>query len=228
MDEMKDIYLVEVVARKASPVSVTLQGKDRVVASSSQIKYKGKRYTLTNHHVCRVASRFMDKQIAGYKTYKRGKNTYKVTIYKKITDNQLVGQTLKIGDRVLKILALDTEHDLCIMEPDLTRRPLYLAANYHNGEKITVIGHPRGLPQTIREGRILGDYNFVARWLPNKNVIRSVHISAISYGGNSGSPVVNRFGNLVGVLFAGDTRFHTEAYIVPLENVKIFLDKFND
>jgi S1-C subfamily serine protease len=52
------------------------------------------------------------------------------------------------------------------------------------------------------------------------------HITAISYGGNSGSPVVNFWGNVVGVLFAGNSRAITESFTVPLKNIKEFIDQY--
>ena len=140
----------------------------------------------------------------------------------------MVGESLKIGDRSLKIIALDTEHDLCILEPDLEKNSFDLASSYHMGERVTLIGHPRGLPQTIREGRLVAEFHWAARWLPHNFEVKSIMISATAYGGNSGSPVINRFGNVVGVLFAGDPRFSTEGYIVPLESIKRFLNKFHE
>jgi len=50
--------------------------------------------------------------------------------------------------------------------------------------------------------------------------------NGISYGGNSGSPVVNFYGNVVGVLFAGSRRHVTDAYLVPRRVVEKFVEKY--
>jgi len=48
-------------------------------------------------------------------------------------------------------------------------------------------------------------------------------LDIVSYGGNSGSPIVDYFGNVVGVLFGGYVGHHTEAFIVPLIELELFL-----
>jgi V8-like Glu-specific endopeptidase len=48
-------------------------------------------------------------------------------------------------------------------------------------------------------------------------------ISSPIYGGNSGSPVVNKWGNVIGVVFAGNRTQVNDAYMVPLSYVKDFL-----
>jgi len=50
-------------------------------------------------------------------------------------------------------------------------------------------------------------------------------MNGISYKGNSGSPVVSFFGNVVGVLFAGSQDV-TDAYLVPLYKVREVLKQF--
>jgi S1-C subfamily serine protease len=95
-----------------------------------------------------------------------------------------------------------------------------MADSYRSGELIRVIGYPRGLSKTVRKGRIFDKDSTYFPWL--QRTTEYVHISAIGYPGNSGSPVIDKYGRVVGVLFAG-TSFHTEALIVPLEYLKNFL-----
>jgi S1-C subfamily serine protease len=52
--------------------------------------------------------------------------------------------------------------------------------------------------------------------------IRSIQTTAINLPGNSGSPVVNFFGHVVGVLFAGDDEVHW-SLIISLEDINTFL-----
>jgi len=206
MDEVKDIHTMEVMAPKASPARYN----GSVFGSTSQIRYKGERYTLTNQHICRVAARFISNP----------RNLHKVS------NEDLIGINLTIGDKPLKILAISKKHDLCILEPDEDKSSFALAMNFHVGERVTLIGHPRGLPQTIREGRVVSIQNTFIPWIEAQNIMTAL-ISTITYPGNSGSPVLNRFGNLVGVLFAGRPGIHTEGLMVPVEAVREFLEDYD-
>jgi len=54
----------------------------------------------------------------------------------------------------------------------------------------------------------------------------SLHLTCYSRGGNSGSPVVDFYGQLIGVLYAGNPGDQFESYAVPLSFIKDFLSVY--
>jgi hypothetical protein len=193
-------------ASKAHPFKI----RGYTVCSSSQVEYKGERFTLTNRHCCQALSR---------------KNKSKKERQASFTRFDLVGQYAQIDDTLQEILSLDKKHDLCILTPDLTKASLKVAKSFRINEPVHVIGHPRGMPQTIRAGRIVSVESHIFPWVNKRHKLDSFLISNIGYGGNSGSPVVDRFGQLVAVVFAGSHVYHTEMLAVPLAAVREFLDR---
>lgn len=193
-------------ATKASPFKI----KGRTVCSSSQITYKGERFTLTNRHCCQALAIKDNSKKARKASFKRF---------------DLAGKFAQIDDTLQEILVLDKKHDLCLLTPDMNRDAFRIAKSYTINEPIHVIGHPRGMPQTIRDGRIVSVEYEVFPWVHPFHTLPMLLISNIGYGGNSGSPVVDRFGQLVGVVFAAPSVYHTEMGAVPLEAVREFLDR---
>lgn len=64
-------------------------------------------------------------------------------------------------------------------------------------------------------------------FLSNQCVVSNMamYMSAVSYPGNSGSPVLNDLGLVIGVLFAGDRSSEHATYAVPLWSIEAFLDR---
>lgn len=229
MDHARDIYLQEIVSPKAMPVKIG----DRVIASSFQLEWKGKRVTVTNNHVCSVvetiarrkANRDFMVKVATIKKLglPKAMTDALITIAQKVLDATsfpIVGETLRIGDINRKILYNSPNHDICFLEP-VGNRAFNLASSVHRGERITIIGNPRGVPQSMTDGRIVGEAYYTFPWIQQAGKVRYLRSTAITYPGNSGSPVVNRYGNVVGILFAGRSIGSLNVNcVVPMEYVE--------
>lgn len=170
----------------------------RVYGTGFKVRYKDATYYLTNRHVCMAIKGLKGKPLS----------------------------SITIDGNVESILAMDSRHDICLVKCTNCSGGLKLASSYNIDEKIVLIGHPRGQNRTFREGRIVTKGSRLFNWLPMPFMRSFLKISAIAYPGNSGSPVVNKWGNVVGILFAGDRAYHTEAYVVPLEEVVKFLSRY--
>lgn len=184
----------------------------------------GKNYIMTNKHVCGVKENGL---------VRIGLNDNKLFLHK-------------------KVIYEDTVHDLCLIEGVEGLAPLSIGSDQEPGEYMYVVGHPglRKLTTSVGEyiGRekveLLDDVKTrneckgeVIELSPIQQFFYGIEFaclrsypalatSAVIYGGNSGSPVVNRWGNLIGVAFAGSTQQERDNYIVPLYYVKRILARF--
>ncbi len=128
---------------------------------------------------------------------------------------------IQVNNRIAKIIKIWESHDLCALE-SWKDDGLRLADEAPSAlDKIILVGHPRGLPTIIRKGRIVGAQDVCFR---DSGCHNSTMISATAYPGNSGSPVTDEDGDVVGVLFAGSPRYPHETMIVPYRRLKAFLE----
>lgn len=183
----------------------------------------GKEYIMTNRHVCEAQSNgtIRVKPAGSFPVYRR-------------------------------VVFMDSVHDLCLIEGVQGLAPLSIGSNQEKGDHLYVVGHP-GLRQlTTSQGEYIGrakvdlPYDVAKREQCPGQVIElpfflrfmygveflcmrsydSLATNAVIYPGNSGSPVVNKWGNLIGVAFAGSTQQERDNYLVPLSYIKAVLKKF--
>lgn len=153
-----------------------------------------------------------------------------------------------------KVVYIDTKHDICLVEGDARLTPLELANGTRStGEYHYIVGHPGLRPLTISVGEFIGfhivrvadesaktkkqclgevqvlspmeQFMYGQEWVCVRSY-KSFSSSAVAYGGNSGSPVVNKYGNVIGILFAGPSDQEHVSYIVPGYELKRVLNKF--
>lgn len=142
--------------------------------------------------------------------------------------------------------------DLCLVEPIEGVPALKLANSYSYYESYYTVGFPYSYPFNIEEGHIIGkEFITVMDHVmapgeegcddpKNKQMevdflffkVRAclMYIEAFitnthGYPGNSGSPYVNKYGNVIGVNFAGDSRTNYMD-VITLDDIKKFLTNY--
>lgn len=183
----------------------------------------GKKYILTNAHICAMGKTLVVKDFNGkkrlssvYKVYKKHdlclmNAVSNVPALKVASNIQLREKVFLIGHPALRPLTKEAGHFV----GRLNIRLLTKCSKFHRNilKKIwTKMPNIQGL---IVMSRYRSKYCTKTR--------SSNHINNIAYGGNSGSPVLNIWGNVVGVLYAGRRDQPTSSHTVPLKEIKEFL-----
>jgi S1-C subfamily serine protease len=122
-----------------------------------------------------------------------------------------------------KIISIMHECDLALLSADCELKSLMLDELPTKLSKVLVYGYPLGGHNiSITKGVVSRIQMFS---YPHSTNI-AIQIDAAINFGNSGGPVVNENGKVVGVAFAGESFLHAEnmGYIIPAVLVKFFLE----
>lgn len=181
----------------------------------------GRVYTISNAHVCAIAV------------------------------NGLMGAHLPGSNRVVKIRVLDVSDkaDLCLLEALPGASGLSMGDSQPERQHINSLGHPHLNPLTYSEGYLVGRFPVqIGEEIPKEQCTHkneefkefptmfgligvcmttrdAFQTSMVIYPGNSGSPVFNDEGDVVGVVFAGMTSTNF-ASIVPLDLLREFVSVY--
>lgn len=216
-------YHANYIRSKVGSRTVMVMG-NRGGGSGFFLQIEDEDYILTNAHVCNLAD----------------KNGF-LKIYPPNASRAFLRKIVKKSD----------QFDLCLVEGIKGYDGLNLAGDVDVGETIGIVGHPTLQPLTLSKGELIGymyiriitgvnvkpkdcKFGTIVKLPPSYKIFNllnicvkeyySGQITAYSRGGSSGSPVVNFFGNIVGVLFAGNPQDQFQSFIVPLDDIKRFLE----
>lgn len=191
-----------------SPKDSSVQG----TATAFEIKAaSGRVYTVTNAHVCGLAN-------------SRGQIL--------IEEKEHSGRYIPI-----QILEVYQDHDLCILNGLADYDGLSLGSETEINDSVYAIGYPVGEALNYAEGRVK---DFTTIIMPHEGItcegihthmmsddfigsicvdeFHTISTDLVIYPGNSGSALVNNYGNVVGVIFASSNRTHW-GHAVPLSEL---------
>jgi serine protease Do len=103
-----------------------------------------------------------------------------------------------------------------------------LGADPKPGQRVTAVGYPLGGELTLSPGRVIGDLDGTK--LPGEIAFsgKVMQVSSRIKHGNSGGPLLDSKGRVVGVIFAGepgatDQDYMKLAYAIPLSSVRTLI-----
>lgn len=159
------------------------------------------------------------------------------TNYHVIRDADFVVVVTGKGRRhpVKRVVACDPKGDLAILEletlpADMQPLQLGVEAELSSGQDVVAIGHPRGFDASASDGIVSAIRatrempNRFQEFLRSENDFRWIQTTAAISGGNSGGPLLNQFGQVIGVntwVAAGENL----GFAAHVENVQQLADR---
>lgn len=147
-----------------------------------------------------------------------------VTCYHVISGNwariQVMGYSGAPSMLDAKVIWTDPAHDLAVLQQvgQIFQKPpgLQLSGTFSTGEPVAVLGHPGGEALTMTTGQITGTLaeETVTGYgiLPNM-----IMMNVPAVGGNSGSPVLNGYGQVVGIMESAGAHNGNQSFAVETQ-----------
>lgn len=142
-----------------------------------------------------------------------------------VTDDGEVANKVKVnfkGDKEYeaKVVYMEPEQDMALLVTKLSCDDVVTLADDapETGETIFAVGNTNGEGMCILEG-LVADKERQVMGLP------FMMVSANTFHGNSGGPIFNNKGEVVGILTLGNVEVVAMNYAIPLERVRAFLKR---
>ena len=209
----------------------------------------GKVYLATNGHICLLADE-NDQVLVRKKLKNKTIQMYRKVIYRhpnhdlclveslpdfnglELSDNSSVlgEHVILVGHPGLRPVSISRgeivgQKNISLIYGNNLRKPRFCIGKYFDKKRLNEkLQIEKNLPLEELEALLYLTLTNLDNICIAKN-LKSNMFNGISYGGNSGSPVVNFWGDVVGVLYAG-SRHVTDSYVVPLHYLKRILRDF--
>jgi S1-C subfamily serine protease len=122
-----------------------------------------------------------------------------------------------------KVVLYDPQEDIAVIEVDSgDAAPLDLALTGKPRDAVAVLGYPQDGPYDVEPGRIRAEQRLRSPDIyGNGSVIRNVYsLRGLIRPGNSGGPIVDSNGDVVGVVFAASVTDRDTGYALTAEQVR--------
>lgn len=133
------------------------------------------------------------------------------------------------GKHGAKVVLFNPDLDIAILRAEnLAGSPLPIDTELaDNGSPVAVLGYPSGAGFTARPGVILESFKAEGRNIYNKGqTLREVYsVKTDIEHGNSGGPIIDKDGEVVGVIFAKSINYGQVGYALTMEQVQSDINK---
>jgi S1-C subfamily serine protease len=124
----------------------------------------------------------------------------------------------------------DPENDLAILSADVSAAPLRVSGTTATGTSAAVIGYPENGPLATIPARLGSTGEVISQDSYGRGPVRRQITSLRGFvrSGNSGGPIVDTDGRVLGVVFAATTSRPAGGFAVPTAQVEDALDQVGD
>jgi S1-C subfamily serine protease len=127
------------------------------------------------------------------------------------------------GEHKTSVILFDPDLDLAVLRTsNLAGKPLQMLGDLAaNGTPSAVLGYPGGGDFSAKPASVLESFNAHGRNIYNQGeTLRQVYsIKSDVNPGNSGGPLINKKGNVIGVVFAESTTYDNVGYALAMNQV---------
>ncbi len=188
----------------AKPVGMNIFGRlvtQQFTGSGSGVVIHKEGFLITNYHVVKDAT-----QITVSFDREHDEGTYPAQVVSFVEEEDLA--LLKIdGDKDFPTIPLGTSSDLML------------------GESVIAIGNPYGQTHTVSQGIISGLHRNVQIPAAQLTFDDLIQTDASINPGNSGGPLLNVFGELIGINSAMNVQAQNIGFAIPIDRVKQVLEE---